>query len=124
AAEGMGAMLDSREWKLRDLFRRGPFEPPFKEAINLLVVPFRWTMFLAVGHGNTVFEAEQPIDGDSVVERRPSFRQVGSTAANQKRARRHQRVQFHEVMASFDEGLVGSRACLALARQLAKWAGI
>src|SRR5262245_46544391 len=27
---------DSRDWTLRILFSRGPFEPPFKEPINLL----------------------------------------------------------------------------------------
>jgi len=83
-------------------------------------------MFLAVGHGHTIFEAEQPIDGDSVVERAaivpagpavPPLTRNGRGAINA--------CSSTMVMASLDErfGKAPVRAWPSLGN-LRRWAGI
>ena len=53
----------------------------------------RRRVVLAVGHGDAVLVAEQPVDRDGVVERLPALRPVLRAAGNQERPRRHQGVQ-------------------------------
>ena len=74
-------------------------------------------------HGHAMVVAEQFVDGDGVVERRPAFRQVGGAARDQKRARGHQRVRFHQIMSAFDQRPVGAGAWLAFGGEFAKGTG-
>src|SRR5690349_12015078 len=63
---------------------------------------------------------EQLIDGNGMVQRRPTFGQVGGAAGYQERPWCHESVEFDQIVSGFDKLFVGSGSWLTFAGQLAK----
>src|ERR1051326_3184562 len=99
-------------------------QPPLKKPVNLRVIDFCRGMPLARGQRYSLIAAEKVVDGDSVIERRPTLGQIGSTARDQKWARSHQRVQFHQIVSTIDERFVSASSWLTFARNFPKGTGI
>ena len=97
----MASLRDFREICLEMNFDRrwlGILQPPFEKAVNLFVRLLCGRMAIAARHGNTIVAAEHLVDGNRVVESGPALRQVGSSAGDEKWPRRHERMQFHQIM--------------------------
>ena len=98
-------------------------QTPLEKVIDLLIGRFGRIVPVASGQGDPLVAAEQFVDGNGMVERGPALGQVGGAARNQKRARSHQRVQFHQIVSGFNERLVSAGAWLAFGGQFAKGTG-
>src|SRR5205814_8477948 len=94
-------------------------QPPLEKAIHLLVCFFGWRMPFTTGHGDTMAVAQEFVDGDGVVQRRPALGQVSRAAGNEKRSWRHQGVQFQQVDDALDERFVSAGAWQDYMRELA-----
>src|SRR5260221_7091851 len=81
-------------------------------------------MALATGHGDSLGVTEELVDGNGMVEGSPALAQVSGAARDEKRARRHERVQFHEVVSAFDQHLVSAGTLLAFGRKFAEGASV
>src|SRR5262249_30773689 len=99
-------------------------QAPFEETIDLLVGRLGGGMPVASGHADATVVSEQFVDSDRVVERRPALRHISGAAGDEKRPWRHQCVQFQQIVAGFNECLVGAGACLAFGGKFAKRTGV
>src|SRR5437667_12438429 len=77
-------------------------QPPFEETINLLVSLFGRRMPLASSHGDAMVVAEQFVDSNRMIERRPALRQISGAAGAERRSRAHQRAQFDQNEPAFN----------------------
>ena len=64
----------------------------------------------AIGHGDALGETEQAVDGDRVSKHGPTRGRVFGAAADEKRTRCHEGVEFVEIVALRDEFRVGTGA--------------
>ena len=67
-------------------------------------------MLGAIGHGDALGETEQAVDGDRVSKHGPTRGRVFGAAADEKRTRCHEGVEFVEIVALRDEFRVGTGA--------------
>ena len=67
-------------------------------------------VIFAIDHGDAIFEAEEFVDGDGVIEGDPSRRRIFGAAGNQEGAGGHEGVDLVQVAAGFDEFFVGAGA--------------
>src|SRR5947209_1635654 len=124
----MGADLGGRRDQFRGRRRVHPLfriaQAPLEKAIDLLIRLLGGSMAIARCHGDSIVAAQQVVDRNSVIEGGPALREIGGAAGYQKWPRRHQCVQFDQVMAAFNERFISAGAWLVRAGEIAKEPGI